>query len=103
MGRAVNLPRDNADAERGHRPEQVRALLRKVRQNLSAIQNREFCARSTVSQCASKGVQSRRSGLVSADGWVRCVMACRIGWMGAGLGSGEELVHDLGAGGDDGS
>ena len=70
--------------------------------------------------------------LVAADEWVRCVMGCGIGWMaiacpggdsgfgqiskdpgwlvqvlggsrtGTGLGSGEELVHDLGAGGDDG-
>jgi hypothetical protein len=40
---------------------------------------------------------------VSADEWVRFVMACRIGWVAAGLSSGEELVHDFGAGGDDGS
>jgi hypothetical protein len=51
----------------------------------------------------SVGIPIRRSELVLAGEWVRCVMACRIGWMATGLGCGEELVHDLGAGGDDGS
>ena len=81
---------------------------------------------------AGRHENSRRSELMAADEWSRCVMACRIGWMAVacraglvgsgqitrdlrlglwrssaalglarGLGCCEELVHDLGACGDD--
>jgi hypothetical protein len=65
-------------------------------------QNRKICAQPPMRQALSVAVPNR-SELVSVGEWVRCVMACRIGWMAAGLGLREEPVHDFGAGGDDGS
>ena len=43
------------------------------------------------------------SGQVTGDRWLACAGVGGGSGSGAGSGSGEELVHDLGAGGDDGS
>src|SRR5579864_7365933 len=89
-----------------------------------------ICVNPPAPPTSPRAAPSRRSELVVADKWSLWVMACRIGrnerrlpgregpvisdaelggaglWRrsgsGAGLGRCEELVHDLGAGGDDG-
>jgi hypothetical protein len=43
------------------------------------------------------------SGQVTGDRWLACAGVVGGCAAGAGSGSGEELVHDLGAGGDDGA
>src|SRR5207247_2182533 len=94
-----------------------------------AAQNLTFYGCSRLGQLQISAAQSRRSELVATGEWSHCVMSCRIGWMAAACGAGksgiqgpaaglcgssavlgparrlgccEELVHDLGAGGDDG-
>jgi hypothetical protein len=47
-------------------------------------------------------VEPREVGYPGTGGWLVRVLSVASG-PGAALGCGEELVHDLGAGGDDGS